>query len=51
MLKKIVWFTIGYTVAKVTERTESGKKIKSVLQKLKEVIKEEFRKKDAEEVS
>ena len=51
MLKQIVWFTIGYSVAKVTEHTPSGKKIKGVLQKLKEVIKEEFREKDVEGAS
>ncbi len=45
MLQQIVWFAIGYGVAKLTENTDHGKKVKKVAQKTINTVKEEFGKK------
>jgi len=51
MLKEITWFVAGFTFAKITEKTEWEKKIKNVLRKCKDAVKEEFGKEEATEAS
>ncbi len=45
MLQQIIWFALGYGVAKLTENTDYGKKVKKVAEKTIDTVKEEFGKK------
>ena len=49
MFERILWFSVGYTFAKITNRTECGKKIKNILIKCKDAAKEEFKKNEFKE--
>lgn len=51
MIRVIIGFVAGYSFAKVTEHGECGKKVKNILRKCKDVVKEEFKQKEAEEAS
>ncbi len=51
MVRVIIGFMVGYTVAKVADRSETGGKVKNIILKCKEVVKEEFKKKEASEAS
>ncbi len=42
MLQQIIWFALGYGVAKLTENTDYGKKAKKVAQNTIDSVKEEF---------
>ena len=46
MLKEIVWFTIGFVVGKLTEDTETVKKIEEGARKCVKTVKEQFGGKD-----
>ncbi len=49
MLQQVIWFAIGFAVAKITGSTVSTEKVKRIAQKCTSAVKEEFAKKEAEE--
>jgi len=51
MIRVIIGFVAGYTVAKFADRSETGEKVKNTILKCKEVVKEEFKKEEASEAS
>jgi hypothetical protein len=51
MIRVIIGFVAGYTVAKFADRSETGEKVKNIILKCKEVVKEEFKKEEASEAS
>lgn len=50
MLNRTLWFILGYAVAKITEGKDSVKKIRRIARKCADAVKEEFGRKQTEEV-
>jgi len=51
MLTRAIWFTIGFTVAKVTSDTDCVKKVKRFVRSCSEEFKKEFIRKETSETS
>ena len=51
MVERMLWFSVGYVFAKITNRTECGKKIKNILIKCKDTVKEEFKRNGVEKTA
>jgi hypothetical protein len=49
MVRIMIGFVFGFAVAKITDCTDSGKKIKSALLKCKDAVKEKFQEKNLNE--
>ena len=49
MLQQVIWFGIGYGVAKLADDTECVKKVKNAARKAVDAIKSEFNRKDTGE--
>ena len=49
MIRVAIGFVAGFTFAKITEHTECEKKVKNILRKCKDAVKEEFKQKEEAE--